>query len=61
MCELNIVCTAICGVEVRCESFQWGTERRWVGGFVSELNMVCTAVCGVEVSCEGVQWGTERR
>ena len=61
MCELNIVCTAVCGVEVSCEGVQWGTERRYFGGFVCELNTVCTAVCEVEVSCEGGQCGTQRR
>jgi len=34
VCELNILCTAVCGVDVSCERVQWGTERRWVGGFV---------------------------
>ena len=61
MCELNIVCTAVCGVEVSCEGVQWGTERRWIEDFVCELKIVCTALCGVEVICEVFQWGTERR
>jgi len=28
LCELYIVCTAVCGVEVSSEGVQWGTERR---------------------------------
>ena len=30
MCELNILCTAVCEVEVSCEGVQWGTERRYL-------------------------------
>jgi len=26
VCELNIVCTAVCGVEVSCEGVQCGKE-----------------------------------